>query len=176
MTIEKPELTSPGKFKRWGLIASLALNLLLIGLIAGGIWRVRHHGQILGGDLGLMGFVRHLPADRQPEIREQLLSAGKNLMPLRKDVQEAWMMANSVLATEPFDKETLKAALAKSRETTARVEEAMASVFAETAAKLTPTERKALQAWREKHKPRFFGRHGKHGPEGAAGVGDEKAR
>ena len=174
MTIETPEsnVRPPGRW-RWALIASLALNLLLVGLIAGGVWRARHHGfPGLGGDFGLMGFVRELPYDHQPAIREHLQTERKNLRPLRGDVREAWSAANGLLTAEPFDKEKFKAAMAKSRELTAKFEEAVSGILAETAAKLTPDERKSLQAWRDRHKPKLFGHHERHGSGGSKSAGE----
>ena len=175
MTIEASETTAGSGRRRWILIASLAVNFLLVGLVLAGMWRVRHHGLPgAGGDLSLVGFVHQLPAGRQTGIREQLMTERKNLRPLRQEAREAWTAANAVLTAEPFDKDKLKAAMAKSREATARFEEALSSILSETAAKLTPEERKSLQTWREHHKPRLFERHRQHRPDGPDADADRK--
>ena len=175
MTIETPDVIAGSGRRRWALIASLAVNFLLIGLVLAGVWRVRHHGLPgSGNDLSLVGFVHQLPSDRQSGIREQLMAERNNMRPLRQDARETWTAANAVLSEEPYDKDKLKAALAKSREATARFEEALSSILAETAAKLSPAERKSLQAWRERHKPRLFERHRQHGHGGPEPDGDRK--
>ena len=177
MTIETPEVIASSGRRRWVLIASLAVNFLLIGLVLAGMWRVRHHGLPgAGNDLSLVGFVHQLPADRQPGIREQLMTERKNLRPLRQQARESWTAANAILSEEPYDKDKLKAALAKSREATARFEEALSSILAETASKLSPEERKSLQAWREHHRPRLFERHRQHGPGSPELDGDRKEK
>lgn len=178
MTIETPQPAErPGRRMRLGLIASLALNLLLVGLMLGGIWRLRHFGPPgLGGDIGLMGFVHKLPSERQGGIRDQLQAERKNLRPIRLEAREAWSSANALLTAEPFDKDKFKAAMAKSREITAKFEDQVSGVLAETAAKLTPEERKSLQDWREHHRPKLFGHHDRHGSDGKGPGGADGAK
>jgi uncharacterized membrane protein len=155
---------------RWlygGLIASLALNLLFVGGFGAAAWHHRHGPR--GDDMGLMGFARELPADRQKLLRDDIAAARQTIRPLRVAARDAWDEANAALTAEPFDKDKYKAAMDKLTETEGRFKSAMASAFADTAAKLTPEERRSLQSWRERRRPHILGRHGHSdgpGPEG----------
>lgn len=158
--------TSQGR-ARWGsraLIASLALNLLLVGALGSGAWHSRHghRGSGPDGDGGLMGFVRHLPSDRQKILREDVEKARQEVRPLRRAVRDAWFDANTALSAEPFDREKYKAAVARLTEAETKFRTAIADQLADTASKLTPEERSRLQAWREKRRPHFFKRFGRH--------------
>ena len=176
MTTETPDASRRmPRWLYWALIASLALNLLFIGRAGAAFWHHRHGG-FGPGEFGLMGFVRELPPDRQTMIRDQLTAARQTLRSMRRDVRNAWFDANTALAAEPFDKAALIAAMARQSEAEAKFKAAMAAGLADTADKLTPAERLKLQAWREKRRPRMFGRHGKHdGDKGdpPGGSGDQ---
>jgi uncharacterized membrane protein len=152
---------SPDTRSKWlyrGLVASLALNLLFAGGLGAAAWHHRHGPR--GDDTGLMGFARELPGDRQTMVREDIAAARLTIRPLRKAVRESWDEANAVLTQEPFDKEKYIAAMGKLTESEGRFKSAIASALADTAAKLTPEERKSLQGWREKRRPHMFGHHG----------------
>ena len=161
MTTETPDV--PPRSPRWlyaGLIASLAVNLLVAGGVGAAYWHHRHGpGGGRGGDFGLMGFVRELPAERQAIVRNEVSAARQATQPLRSAVREIWLEANKELTAEPFDKDKFKAAMARVSEAEARYKGAISEALAETAAKLSAEERRALQTWREKRKPRMFGRH-----------------
>jgi uncharacterized membrane protein len=151
-----PETRSKWLYR--GLVASLALNLLFAGGLGAAAWHHRHGPR--GDDIGLMGFARQLPQDRQKIVLEDITTARQTIRPLRKAVREAWDDANAVLTQEPFDKEKYKASMARLTDTETRHKTAVASALADTAAKLTAEERKSLQVWREKRRPHMFGRHG----------------
>lgn len=143
---------------RAGIIASLALNLLFIGGLGAAAWRHRHGPR--GDDMGLAGFARQLPSERQTLVRGDVEAAKQVIRPLRKAVRDAWTESNALLTAEPFDKDKFKAALDRLTEAEARLKSAATAALVDTAAKLTADERRSLQAWREKRRPRMFGRHG----------------
>jgi uncharacterized membrane protein len=152
---------APDSRSKWlyrGLVASLALNLLFAGGLGAAAWHHRHGPR--GDDVGLMGFARELPGERQKVVREDIAAARLTIRPLRTAVREAWDDANSVLTLEPFDKDKYKASMDKLTEAEGRFKSAIASVLADTAAKLTPEERKSLQGWRERRRPHMLGHHG----------------
>ena len=165
MSVEMPQADKPPVNRlRRVLIASLAINLLLVGTATGAFWRARHHGfPGFGNDLGMMGFVRQLPGDRQPAVRDQLTTERQALRPLRREVRETWNAANAELAAEPFDKEKFQAAMAKSRNAAAKFDEAISTALVSIAEKLTPAERKLLKEWRDRHRPHGFAMHGHAG-------------
>lgn len=177
MTVETPQADKPRATRlRRVLIASLAINLLLVGAALGAFWRARHHGfPGFGSDLGMMGFVRQLPGDRQPAVREQLTTERQTLRPLRREVREAWNAANAELAAEPFDKDKLQAAMVKSRAAAAKFDEAISAALVSIAEKLSPEERRLLKEWRDHHRPHGFARHGHKGQSDKGEAGAEGA-
>jgi uncharacterized membrane protein len=148
----------PARFNlRLALMASLALNVLIIGAVAGTLLVSRHHGWkghgFKGG--GLAGFARTLPPERGEAIRQKLESDRAILAPLRKEEREARDVARSLLMTEPFDVEKFKAALDRAVDADEKEKRARMALLAETAATLTPEERRQLHSWFEKRRKHF---------------------
>jgi uncharacterized membrane protein len=137
-----------------GLIASLALNLLFVGVFAAAVW---HHHQAGPKpkpiEPGLLGFVKELPDDRQDVVRAEITAAREAMKDLRATVRKSWVDANALLTAEPFDKAKFNAALAQLREVEDRYKTGLNGALADTAEKLSPDERKLLQSWREKRRP-----------------------
>lgn len=140
-----------------GLIASLALNLLFIGGLGAAAWHHKH--RLPRSEIGLLGFVKDLPDDRQGPLRAQITSAREAMRPLRRSVREAWAEANKILSVDPFDKAKFQAALAKLGEAEAVYKNALNTALADTAAALTADERKQLQTWRDRRRPKLFLRY-----------------
>lgn len=166
---------APQERSRWlyrGLVASLALNLLFAGGMGAAAWHHRHGSR--GDDFGLMGFARQLTGDRQKMVRDDVAAARVTIRPLRKAVREAWDDANKLLTAEPFDKDKYKAAMDRLTETEGRFKSAIASALADTAAKLTPEERRSLQEWREIRRPHMFKRHWRQDDDKAVGGAEGK--
>ena len=65
-------ITAGWRLPRWGmvlLIASLALNFIILGLVAGSLWRVRaQHLPIRGVTPNLLGYAASLPPARRDLI------------------------------------------------------------------------------------------------------------
>ncbi|HET6390816.1 periplasmic heavy metal sensor [Hyphomicrobium sp.] len=149
MTVEVNNLApTRSRYLYPAFIASLALNLVFVGLFAAAAW---HHHQKSSATIepGLLGFVKHLPSDRQVAVRNEITGAREAVKDLRAEVKQNWLAANALLTQEPFDKAKFAEALAKLRETENVYKTALNNAMAETAANLTPEERKILQSWRE---------------------------
>lgn len=174
MTMPSGETSPPRQsWIKGALIASLALNLLIIGVVAGGIWRFRHHGGFgPPGERGLIGFVNHMAGDRAQQLRGDLTAKRESLRPLRREVREAWQASNEALTAEPFDKEKFKASQVRVRDAGAKIENAISDATADLAEKLTPEERQRLRKWREHQRDRMFGHHSHHGGPGKSGEDD----
>lgn len=141
--------TTAPKRPRWlygALVASLALNLAMLGGAAGAFWHHRHEHR---GD-GLTGFVRQLPADRQGPLRDFLKGEREKLKPVREEIRAGWRETNTLLGQEPFDKDKLKAAMGRMNDAEGRMRAAIADALVETAGKMTPEERQSMKAWRER--------------------------
>ncbi len=103
---------------KWLLIASLGLNLLIAGAVAGAfvLHRGGHHPGRWGvgpQDFGLMGFAKTLPAERRQMIREELKGLRGAMKPMREDIRRARQDAAATLGAEPFNRDALKGALEK---------------------------------------------------------------
>lgn len=143
---------------RWlypALVASLAVNLAVLGSMAGAFWHHRH-GRHEGG---LSSFVRHLPDERRAPLREFLTGEREKLKPLRDDMRKAWRESNDVLGEDPFDKDKLKAVMGRMNDAEARIRAAISDAVAETAARMTPEDRQAMKTWREHKMDRKWRRH-----------------
>ncbi|HVX37081.1 MAG TPA: periplasmic heavy metal sensor [Hyphomicrobium sp.] len=155
MTVEaNPSTPRRSRLVYPALILSLALNLLFIGGLATAAWH--YYTRHARGEFGLLAFSQQLPAEHRDAFRKQVIDARASMKDQREAVRNAWLEVNSLLTTEPFDKEKLKAAMAKLRDTENQFRTSLNNSFAEIAASVTPEERKLLQTWRDKRRPHFL--------------------
>lgn len=150
---------STHKRPRWvypALVASLAVNLAVLGSMAGAFWHHRHE-RYAGG---LSGFVRHLPEERRTLLRDFLMVEREKLKPLREEMRNAWRESNDVLGQEPFDKDKLQAAMARMNDAEARIRATISDAVVETASRMMPEDRQAMKAWRARKMERKWRRHG----------------
>jgi uncharacterized membrane protein len=144
-----------GRTLRLALIVSLALNVLIVGAVAGTLLWPRHHHWKGQAYHGLAGFARTLPSERAEAIDQQIERNRAALAPLRKAERETRNSARQLLLADPFDAEKFKAALAVAAEADAKEKSTRLSLFAEMAATLTPEERRQLHTWFEKRRARY---------------------
>jgi len=127
-----------------GLVASIVVNLLLIGFIVGRIAIGPLPGMSPDPTVGYGRMLRFLPDDRRavvmPTVREHLKDVMSNLRTLRTE-QQAVLDA---LKADPYDKDKLASALAALRGTLTTMQESSHRSLVEVAATLTPDERKRL--------------------------------
>lgn len=135
----------------WLLLGSLAVNLLMLGALAGGmvLERRHHNGAREAARGGLTGFIATLPADRRDAIWAATRAHWDAVLPFRKDVRRARQMLDEAMLAEPFDKTRFKALQAALLEAELRLHQPMHALIAELAASLTPDERKAYIKTRE---------------------------
>lgn len=147
--------------RSWLLIASLALNLLVVGAIAGALvsGRHRHFGGPGGhwrdggmaGELGLMGFVRSLPTERQRALREAADIQRGMLRPLRQAVRAARDETIAALNANPFDAQRLDTALAALATAETQIRTTATAALVKAVSQMTPAERLAFTNWRKSH-------------------------
>jgi len=143
---------------RWALIASLALNFLIVGAVAGHFLagqRLGHRGD-RGPQMILSAFAKTLPAERREALKGVLDAERQNLKDLRREMRRARRDASATLVTEPFEAEKLKAALARVGDSDSRLKSAGMAIFIDAASKMTAEERRAFKDWREKGRPSLF--------------------
>jgi uncharacterized membrane protein len=137
---------------RWlktALIASLAVNLLVLGTIGGSLWAFRHGPWSRGGpNAHLLGFTHTLSEDRRSAIWQATREERQALRPLRKEVGKARAEVRALLTAQPFDQQKFAEAQARvlAAEIAARSE--ANKLFIAVAGLLTPEERVAFANWK----------------------------
>lgn len=143
---------------KYALIASLALNLLIVGAVAGTMYGFGKHkprfAHPRGEDFGLMGFTRVLPEERRKEIRKQMREDRVKLRPLVEDIRTARREAADKLAAEPFDRAALESAITTVSDKERMLRQEAVGVFLGHVDRLSGDERRMLaDAWRKRSQP-----------------------
>jgi uncharacterized membrane protein len=128
------------------LVASLALNVLVVSALATAAWRHRHAAETVGS-LTLFGFSRTLPAERRRELYEQVRGELQQLRPLRGDQRRWREEVRTALAAEPFDAARYKQAHEAAVAADMRAREASRRLFEAVVMRLSKEERMALSRW-----------------------------
>jgi uncharacterized membrane protein len=150
-----PPAAAPAPRRRWlwvALIASLAINAVLIGMVARTLWQVRANVALagVGPDARLPAFVNTLP----PERRDVLRKAGAPerpwmmLRPLRLEVRQARADAARLFLADPFDKAAFTAAQTRMFNAETKLREAQLRHLPDIGERMTAAERRAYLHWR----------------------------
>lgn len=140
--------------RRWPrvlLIASLALNALLIGVILRGLWIARSNFAAGGFALetALPAFVSTLPEPRREELRRASLPERPGeLRPLRIEIRRARADVARAFLADPFDKPAFLAAQSRLNEAEIRLRTTVQQIMPELGERLTAQERRAYLNWR----------------------------
>lgn len=157
MTDATTAATSSSRRLRLALMASLALNVLIIGGVASALCfsRFGHGGGKDGGPhgTGLLGFARTMPRERSDLIRQKFADVQPAMETFRKGIRDARAAAREAVKAESFDQAKLDAALAGIVEAETNETRARVKLFGETVGQLTPDERQALYDWLQKRRP-----------------------
>ncbi|MCL4766415.1 MAG: periplasmic heavy metal sensor [Hyphomicrobiaceae bacterium] len=148
----RSETTPERRAPRWmwiALVVSLALNLLVAGVVVSAAWHLRHAGGVDGfGFRGrLTGFLKSLPPARSDELRAVLNRAQPEIRPLWREAWQERREAARLFAAEPFDREAFAAAHARVLDTEMKARKAHLRLITELAEELTADERQALLKW-----------------------------
>ena len=144
-----------GRNLRPALMASLALNVLIVGGVAAALLLPHLHGGKRHPEpTGLAGFAETLPADRGEFVRQKVQAEKATFEAIHKEQREAREAARTALVEEPFDVAKFKAALDRIAQADDKETRTRMALVADTAAQLTPDERKQLHAYFEKHRGR----------------------
>lgn len=146
------------------LVVSLALNLLLIGLMVGAaVFRHRWGAPVLAG-ASPFGFLRTLPRERREEIRQLGRERLTSMRPMWQQAREARREADRLFTTEPFEAERFVQAHHRMLDLEATARKAGSQLMAETGARLSLEERRQMLQWRDRH-GRRSGRGGRGSPD-----------
>lgn len=152
----KPRPLAP----RWmvvALLASVALNLVVVGATAAGLWRHRMQATSAGVPFSppnLVGYANTLPQERRKELWERTSDQRRIVRPLRRDLREARDGLLKELTADTFDPERYEVAQARLLLVDQKAREAVYKLYAEIAAGLTSEERRQYLHWREMRRPR----------------------
>ena len=138
------------------LFVSLALNLLVVGAVAGAwgagvrIQRDASQGAIVERLPGPRAFLRALPSETRAVMRQELVSSWQDSRETREAAMQARREAFAAMAAEPYDAARVRAAFERLR----AADQAAIAVFhnnvTEAFGELTPEQRReALQALRD---------------------------
>lgn len=145
------------------IVASLALNLLVIGALATAWFRHGgkhfHHGGI---ERSLMHYAhRKLPRERRKALRKAWRAERKTLRPLIDDVRSARKAFGRVLQADTYDRTAVETALADVRQKRAAVRQQASNKFLDLLETLSDEEKRAFGSylqqdrrgkWRRRHK------------------------
>lgn len=152
------DATQPSRFSprtlRWALVASLALNVLIIGTVAGTLcFGPGGHGPGFKKGGLMLGFARTLPRERSDLIRQKFADAQPNMEAMRKGIRDARAAVRTELMAETFDQAKFNAALDGVVQAETNVARARTTLFGESVGQLTPEERRQLHDWLEERRP-----------------------
>jgi uncharacterized membrane protein len=152
-------MTDPGTLEpkrrapRWmlaALLVSLALNLIIVGSVAGAVWRFRTPPTWASAVTpNLLGYASTLPNERRKQLWDQTAEERGHIRPFRREVRAARGETIKALIAEPFDKQHFITAQARQAEAENRARQAVQDLYIKIADSLTPEERRAFPRWRE---------------------------
>lgn len=154
VTNPNPAPRKPGRGLRIALVASVMLNLLVLGVLAGGAMRAAHFDPQLPGQPDVRALWRALPSGARSELRamgrEQGFPGEHGPRPSREErnARAAAMNARilAALRAEPFDAEAFVTLMHGDRDALQRRLDAAHEAFAAEIAGLSPAERAAMAA------------------------------
>jgi uncharacterized membrane protein len=168
--VAPPASATSRPWTKWLLVASLALNLLIIGGAIGhhfmGHWG--WHGGGRADQLGILGYARTLEPERRRAFRKLVQAERPNMKVLNDEIRKARVEASEALAAEPFDKDKARAALARIGEAEARLKSAGLGVVMSVAEQMTPAERAGFVDWWKRRRPHHFRLPRDHDGDGPA--------
>jgi len=132
------------------LLLSVALNLIVVGLVLGAVFHFRGGH----GDRGIARFLDRLPDVRQNELREKFRSHRTEIRPLRREARRARRAVRDVFESDALDQTVLEARLEEATAARLALLKARQDWIARLGRELNADERQAYLSWL-RHKRRF---------------------
>jgi uncharacterized membrane protein len=130
------------------LIASLALNVLILGMVGGFFARGHGQGWHGGGGNNIFAFVAQLPKARRDALHAKAGELRGTVRDLRDVVRVSAKERAAALSAEPFDRQAYINAQTRQIEADTKLRLLMRDAVAQLAADMTPEERRAFLKWR----------------------------
>lgn len=158
------EKVKSGKGLRVALAISVALNLLIVGLVAGAVLRDGGPRGRMMGDLGFGPFTEALSGADRDALRQAFLARMPDMRDMRRQMRADFAALLDALRAEPFDAAALRAAMeAQSARMGERLQVGQ-DLLLERLAAMTP---EARAAFADRLEARL-----RHGPGGRGPDGD----
>lgn len=142
--IETPKRRAP-RWMKWTLGVSLALNLVLIGLLIGA--GIRHHvlGEAgFGGPRTIFHILRELPSEKRDQARAMVKERRADISAARRLRAEARGALGDAIAADPYDAAAVSAAFETLRTREYEMRSLSHSVVTEILADIEAEERREL--------------------------------
>lgn len=134
------------KWLTLGLIASIGINIALIGFVAGRASAIDVRPIAMDPTMGFARLLPELSEARRRELRPLVRRHVRSVHPSMREVRSAQRDLRSALLADPFDGTALEAALEQFREHLVESQATSHASFAGLAEQLTPAERRLLVA------------------------------
>jgi uncharacterized membrane protein len=141
------------------LIVSIVLNIFLLGTIAGGTyrWMAKQKADVIAQQRGLRFAAAELPEARRDQLHDALRQTRRDSLPLILSARSGRLDVVQALAAPQFNRATLDAALARTRDADIAVRARVEGTVADFASTLTPDERLKLVDALQRHGPLHVG-------------------
>lgn len=161
MTMPSEPALTARRAPRWmwiALVISVALNLLVVGVVAAAMFHFRSRGW--DREAGFANYVSSLPAERRTVMSELLEAQRTALRPLRRQSRAARAQVRGSLTNEPFDRTKLDEALNVARQARSALDQARGDWIARIAEQMSAEERRGFTNWRDRHRHGRWRHHG----------------
>jgi uncharacterized membrane protein len=149
VTTSPPAPAPAGRWSRWILLASLALNLFFVGAWAAFAWR--HYAWERHGPWNpatrIERLAASLPARDGEKLRNEFRAHQGNVEAAITTYRQAQRRMREALRADPFNAEALRAAMAEARTARGKLDETLQDVIATAGAAMTPEGRRSLADW-----------------------------
>lgn len=133
----------------WALVASLALNLFLAGMIGVRFWREHWREspeRAMAGTFGPMGRITGaMPESSRDKVKAVMETRQQEVRERGREYRRARTEAMQALSADAFDRSRAEAAFAEARRRADAMSEGVHAAMIEASSQLTPDERKAFR-------------------------------
>ncbi len=145
----------PRRWLRWLLVASLGLNLLLLGLAAGAV--LRGPPDRFGAGPALGYYAHALPDPYRRDLGRELRASRGDWAPTRDALRDQRLAFAAALTADPYDQDRVEALLAEEQTFASSLGARARNLLAAQIARMDPEARAAF-AERLRERPRHPGR------------------
>lgn len=143
--------------RRWlriAFVASVAVNLLVIGAAGVAMYRIHQHSPTLSSaSTNLLAYTSTLPEPRRKELWGAMREEHRRLRPLRDDVRAARLEWRQALGAQPFDAQRFDKAQVRVFDAENKARAEAQRLFAGLAGHLTAAERASFLEWQPADRP-----------------------